>query len=120
MLYASGLPEKLRPIFNKSVENLGILTNYDLSQDEKQVTYTFAMPGFTLEQIKVCTEDNFLVVSAKRDQSSSFQTIKNEINERIQTPVTRPQKISAVYRDGLLTVQIMKNPVEVHNVLVTR
>lgn len=111
--------ENLKGVVGGALASSSLRDNYDMTEDEKEVIYTFPMPGFTTQQIKVTTEDNFLVVVAKRESPKTTQSsIRTDVNERIRTPVCRPSRVVATYQAGLLTVKIPKQPVQVVNITV--
>eukprot|EP01018_Ginkgo_biloba_P022948 Gb_13755 [translate_table: standard] len=93
---------------------------WDVMEDEKELRLRFDMPGFSKEDIKVCVEDNVLVIKGEhhkdekqKDNKWSDEGIFSSFNTRIALPPhCNSEEIRAELKDGVLYVNIPKVKVE--------
>lgn len=93
----------------------------DVSEDDKNVYVRADLPGFTKDEIDVKVEKGVLSIEAQRTEKSEETTERYFRRERRATSLSRrlavPQEvaesgISAVYKDGVLTLTLPKSPKE--------
>lgn len=101
----------------------GDITKVNVSEDEQNYYYSFAIPGFEKNQISLSTERNYLIMQAKNENKKEnddkqFQrkefyagSVKKVISLSDDADI---QNISATYKNGILEVIVgkLKSPVK--------
>uniref|UniRef100_A0A0A0L5D4 SHSP domain-containing protein n=2 Tax=Cucumis sativus TaxID=3659 RepID=A0A0A0L5D4_CUCSA len=95
-------------------------TPADVVEYPNSYQFTIDMPGLTSDQIKVKVEDGQLVVSGERKRESEkvkegkFVRMERRLGKylkKFDLPETADaDKVSAAYRDGVLSVTVEKKP----------
>ncbi|XP_040997045.1 17.3 kDa class II heat shock protein-like [Juglans microcarpa x Juglans regia] len=95
-------------------------TPADVKDYPESYVFVIDMPGLKPDQIKVQVEDNMLVVSGERrrerekDQGVKYVRMERRLGKYLKKFMlpedSNPEKISAVYQDGVLTVTVQKKP----------
>ncbi|MCB0664981.1 MAG: Hsp20/alpha crystallin family protein [Saprospiraceae bacterium] len=94
----------------------------NVSEDDKYFRIAMAAPGLTREDFHVGVERNMLVIKSEKEVEKEEEEKTWTRKEYNYTAFERsfwmpenvlPEKISATYRDGILTVTLPKKEVEV-------
>jgi len=117
------LREEVNRLFEGSLPGWGsgLLSGWnpalDITEDKENVYVKVELPGMKKEEIDLSLHDNVLTLSGERKQEKREGEGKAVREERIfgrfqrnvalPAPVT-PDGVKAVYRDGLLTVELPK------------
>ena len=91
----------------------------DVVEDAEGYHFYFDMPGLKSDSVDVRVEDGLLVIEAERPRPQWAKDAQVHLNERNFGPIRRSFRIpedsvqdgiSAGYRDGILTVNVTKQP----------
>ena len=94
-----------------------IVPRVDVTEDKDAYHFYFEMPGLKTESVDARVEDGQLMVAAERTRPESRQDTKVRVAERGYGAIRRafelpndasPEKIKAVYKDGMLEVTVEK------------
>ncbi|XP_060963572.1 small heat shock protein, chloroplastic-like [Cannabis sativa] len=100
-----------------------VRTPWDIKDEDNQIKFRFDMPGLDKQDVKVCIEDDFLVIKGehKEEQSSqqgeeSWSSLGQSFscyNTRIQLPDNcEKDKVKGELKNGVLYISIPKTKVE--------
>lgn len=94
----------------------------NVSEDERVFKVEVAAPGMTREDFKVAIEDNMLVISSEKEEKKEEEGknwTRKEYNYHSfsrsfwMPENVKPENITAVYKDGILEINIPKKEVEI-------
>ncbi len=89
----------------------------DVSETEGEIVAALDLPGMSREDIKVSVENNVLSITGEQHKDSEeegkqirrTERVRGEFGRSLTLPsVVDSGKISAEYRDGVLTVRLLK------------
>lgn len=88
---------------------------WDMSEDENEMRMRFDMPGLSKEDVKVCVEDDVLVIKGERkaDDAWSSRSSYSTYATRLRLPENcDKEKVKAEMKNGVLCISVPKTKVE--------
>ena len=88
----------------------------DITEDEENFKISMEIPGFKKEEINICYENNYLIISAKKENYETEKEISFIKKERYYGLLKRSfylsnvkeEDIKAKYEDGILNIIVPK------------
>lgn len=107
-----------RGVLRSEDSTLAVRTPWDMMEDDNEIKMRLDMPGLSKEDVKVCVEDDVLVINgghkreAKANDSWSARSYSS-YNTRLLLPENcETDKIKAELKNGVLNITIPKAKVE--------
>jgi len=116
------MPEEFNTLFNRFFPSLPLLEtaewpyrwNLTMEELEKEIVVRVELPGFAPEEVKVELTGGRLLVEAehkepaeKAEAERAYTHVKREIT---LPPEIEPEKVEAVFRNGVLEVHVPRKP----------
>jgi HSP20 family protein len=108
---------KLLPNNNKDSEELVTIPSTNISDEQKTFELSFALPGLDKDNVNIEIQDDYLVVSAQKEQNHGEQHknwvrtefVSNSFYRAFRLPSNAdPEKIQAKMKNGRLDIKVGK------------
>ncbi|XP_057804316.1 small heat shock protein, chloroplastic-like [Salvia miltiorrhiza] len=85
---------------------------WDMSEEENEVRMRFDMPGLSKEDVRVCVEDDVLVIKGDRKSDDGWSSYSSYAT-RLRLPENfDKEKVKAEMKNGVLCISVPKTKVE--------
>lgn len=99
-----------------SLFNFGHDYPMDIYEDDEKITIEVELPGIDMKEVSITIDDKMMVISGEKKvkKNNKKQYLKNERSEGVfKRAIILPSKadadkIDAVYKDGILTINVPK------------
>ncbi|KAK1438747.1 hypothetical protein QVD17_04557 [Tagetes erecta] len=107
----------LSQMLNKMMANeyefgggLGARRGWEVKEDEEALSFRFDMPGIERENVKICVEQNTLVIRAEAEAEKDEDEPPRRYSSRIDLPVNayKFDEIKAEMKNGVLKIRVPK------------
>jgi len=94
------------------------IIRYSVDDNEEDIVYTLALPGYTKDELNVDVKDNALIIECDIDADSETRWKKGFSRSITLSEKVNESKIKAEFKDGLLVINIPKKKPSVKSVKI--